>query len=88
MAASCRPTGEFVVTIGKSGRLYLERVGRWPTSRVPGPKLFLDANAVHTYPLATPLPLPSILLAHQDSLPPAAGITTPWPNGTEELWFG
>ena len=75
--------------IGKSANLYLERrVGRRLTSRGPGPKLHLDANAVHTYPLAAPLPQPALLLALQNSQPPAAGATAPWPNGLEELWIG
>lgn len=70
-----------------SAKLFQERripEGR-TTRRLPSPRINLEANPVHTLPLAPPYPTPEVLQT-EDHHPPDAGHTTPWPwAGQEEI---
>jgi hypothetical protein len=44
----------------------------------------MDANLVHTLPLAAPYPSPDVLQKRVQQ-PPDAGLTQPWPYGEEEI---
>jgi len=72
--------------LSKSAKLYQER--RAPedvqTHRLPGPRLDLAHNPIHTIPISPPYPLPDALQMARNH-PPDAGNTTPWPHGEEEL---
>ena len=67
--------------IGRSAQRYLQRRNQdaFPTRRRPTPRLAPLAHPVHTLPLGTPLPLPT--LTAEQPQPPDAGKTIPWPHG-------
>lgn len=74
-------------TLSQSAKLYQER--KLPadrnTRRGPGPRHSFDLNAVHTLPLHPPLPWPDACLMAGQQPPLAAGLSQPWPYGTEEI---
>jgi hypothetical protein len=68
----------------RSAALFLERRGIIPTQRHQVPSMDPAASAVHTYPLARPLPDPRLLGATQGSPPPDRGQTEVWPHGNQD----
>lgn len=71
------------VELTKSAQLYLERKGLVETERQPRMHIAPDLHPVHTYPLATPLPIPAYL-RHRDGqpAPDRATPTGDWPDQT------
>lgn len=74
--------------LSRSLRLFQER--RIPqdrmTMRLPGPRLDMQQNLVHSIPLTAPYPLPAVLAIEQRSTPDTGhtGIW-PWPAGSVTL---
>ncbi len=65
--------------LSRTAKYYRERVGREPTRRGPVPRLAPGLNAVHTVPLAAPLPPPD-LTRLVEGVSPDGGLTTVWPS--------
>lgn len=70
------------MTLSQSSRTYLERKGRLRTLRLPTPLAAPGLNAVHTYPVEAPLPLPELSGDPTGSpTPDIPGLTLVWPHG-------
>lgn len=72
--------------LSRSAKLYQER--RIPkdrtTRRLPASRSNLGRNPVHIIPLKPPYPTTAVLQREGDH-PPDAGLTEPWPYGSEEI---
>lgn len=69
-----------VYVISQSPLRYLERRRRVQTQRSPVPRIAPELCAVHSLPMAPPLPDPQLLPANVSI--PDQGVTTQWPHGT------
>lgn len=72
--------------LSRSAKLFQER--RIPkdrtTRRLPSPRSNLSRNLIHQIPLTPPLPTTAVL-QKEGGHPPDAGLTLPWPFGSEEI---
>ena len=67
----------------RSARAFLERKGLVQTRRYPVPRLAPYKMLVHSIPLETPLPSPSLQVDAEGDPPPDRGNLAPWPPPQE-----
>lgn len=72
------------MTISRSGRRLLERLGIEPTYRGPVSVVAPRSHAAHNYPLAPPLPYPEFQLRLEGNPPPDRNVSQIWPNNRPE----
>jgi len=78
---TCRYTRQETMefTFSTDPTQFQERTGKYPTRRLPSPRIQMSANPAHFIPMTPPNPSPDILLCSRKPAASDAGLVQPWP---------